>query len=98
MTTTVLADAFKPSDWWEGEKWTDPNAPEDWVRSLQIAIPSTDPDQPIVLEVVAGSFDPHPVVDVLTSDHTGGDLMALLEALPHIINVLYEINEEVDRG
>lgn len=99
MTTTVLADAFKPSDWWdEPEDHDDPVEPSDWTKSLQVAIPSSDPEQPIILKLFAWSLEPTPVVDVLTSEHTAGDLKALLEALPHIINVLYEINEEVDRG
>lgn len=98
MTTTVPASAFKPSDWWDEPVFRDPVDPESWTRSLQVAIPSTDPNQPTIVEISASDDAPTPVVEFLTSDHSAGDLKALLEALPHIINVLYEINEEVDRG
>jgi len=96
MSTTVLASAFTPSDWWdEPEDHDDPVEPSDWTKSLQVAIPSSDPEQPIVLELLAGSLDPRPVVDVLTSEHTLEDLDALYAAMPHILSVLDQINEEI---
>lgn len=95
MTTTVLASAFKPSDWWDEPVFRDPVDPESWTRSLQVAIPSTDPNQPTIVEISASDDAPAPVVEFLTSEHTLEDLDALYAALPHILSVLDQINEEI---
>ena len=96
--TSVLATAFTATDWWEEPEHTDPwDAPGEWTKFLRIVVPTTPTTDPVTLELTADNRNPEPVLEMTSYGLDRTDLAALATALPHVLEVLDQISEEVSR-